>query len=133
MFTCLFCVVWGHLELFSAIYRRLGFLNNDDKTEPKYNLSYILFKTISLFRKLNNCFIICPKHTVLTRSRFYVRLKSKCIIFRQIMRYDGRDRGREAKWRISNFPRFCKKVKALLNLSMYFSKISYHRVHLGKI
>ena len=32
-------------------------------SEPKYNLSYILFKTISIFRILNNCFIVHPKHT----------------------------------------------------------------------
>ena len=29
----------------------------------KCNLSYIFFKTISIFRILNNCFIVCPKHT----------------------------------------------------------------------
>ena len=32
-------------------------------SELIYNLSYIFFKTISIFRILNNCFIVCPKHT----------------------------------------------------------------------
>ena len=32
-------------------------------SELKYNLSYIFFKTISIFRILNNCFIVFPKHT----------------------------------------------------------------------
>ena len=32
-------------------------------SELKYNLSYIFFKTISISRILNNCFIVCPKHT----------------------------------------------------------------------
>ena len=32
-------------------------------SELKYNLSFIFFKTISIFRILNNCFIVCPKHT----------------------------------------------------------------------
>ena len=32
-------------------------------SELKYNLSHIFFKTISIFRILNNCFIVCPKHT----------------------------------------------------------------------
>ena len=32
-------------------------------SELKYNLSYIFFKTISIPRILNNCFIVCPKHT----------------------------------------------------------------------
>ena len=31
-------------------------------SEPQYNLSYIFFKTISICRILNNCFIVCPKH-----------------------------------------------------------------------
>ena len=30
--------------------------------EPKYNLSYKFFDTISSFRKVNRWFIICPKH-----------------------------------------------------------------------
>ena len=30
--------------------------------EPKYDLSYKCFDTISSFRKVNRCFIICPKH-----------------------------------------------------------------------
>ena len=32
-------------------------------SELKCNLSYKFFKTISIFRILNNCFIVCPKHT----------------------------------------------------------------------
>ena len=32
-------------------------------SELKYNLSYIFFKTISIFRILNNCFLVSPKHT----------------------------------------------------------------------
>ena len=32
-------------------------------SELKYNLSYIFFKTISIFRISNNCFIVRPKHT----------------------------------------------------------------------
>ena len=30
--------------------------------EPKYNLSYTFFDTISSFRKVDRWFIICPKH-----------------------------------------------------------------------
>ena len=30
--------------------------------EPKYDLSYIFFDTISSFRKVDRWFIICPKH-----------------------------------------------------------------------
>ena len=30
--------------------------------EPKYDLSYIFFDTISSFRKVYRWFIICPKH-----------------------------------------------------------------------
>ena len=44
----------------------------------------------------------------------------------------GHDRGREREWSISNFLDF-DKTKALLNLSMHFSKITYHKVNLGKV
>ena len=40
-------------------------LNQSDRgifNEPKYNLSYKFFDTISSFRKVNRWFIICPKH-----------------------------------------------------------------------
>ena len=44
----------------------------------------------------------------------------------------GHDRGQQREWRISTFLDF-DKTKALLNLSMHFSKITYHRVYLDKI
>ena len=53
------CVCRKHLQ-FDAIS------NHSDWgtfSELKYNLSYIFFKTISIFRILDNCFIVCPKHT----------------------------------------------------------------------
>ena len=46
---------------------QLGAISNHSDwgtfSELKYNLSYIFFKTISIPRILNNCFIVCPKHT----------------------------------------------------------------------
>ena len=30
--------------------------------EPKYDLSYMFFDTISSFRKVDRWFVICPKH-----------------------------------------------------------------------
>ena len=45
---------------------QFGAISNDSDwgtfNEPKYNLSYIFFNTISISRWLNNCFIICPEH-----------------------------------------------------------------------
>ena len=59
------------------------------------------------------------KAYVQIRSRFSVRAKRKCInfsgngVFQTSLDFD--------------------KTKALLNLSMHFSKITYHKVYLGKI
>ena len=44
----------------------------------------------------------------------------------------GRDRGREANCVFQTSLDF-EKNKALLNLSMYFSKITYHRLYLGNL
>ena len=52
------CVCRKDLQ-FSAL---LNHSDWDTFSEPKDNLSYIFFNTISIFRWLNNCFIICPKH-----------------------------------------------------------------------
>ena len=63
-------VIISHVILFiDAINYHLQFgaiSNHSDWgtfSELKYNLSCIFFKTISIFRISNNCFIVCPKHT----------------------------------------------------------------------
>ena len=69
-------------------------------SEPKYNLSHIFFKTISIFRILNNCFIVCPKHTY--------RCDQKMVAATTV-------EGRNGVFQTSlDF----EKYKALLNLSM---------------
>ena len=52
------CVCRKDLK-FNAIlnHSTLGTFN-----EPKYDLSYMFFDTISSFRKVERWFIICPKH-----------------------------------------------------------------------
>ena len=66
------------------------------------------------------------KAYVRIRSRFSVRAKRKCINFRQItVATTAVDSG--------NGVFQTDKTKALLNLSMHFSKITYHKVYLGKI
>ena len=64
------------------------------------------------------------------RSRFYVRVKRKCIIFSQKTVAVTAVKRRNCVFQTSlDF----EKNKALLNLSIHFSKITYHRVYLGKI
>ena len=100
----------------------IAILNHSD--EPKVDLSYKFFDTISSFRKVDRWFIICPKHIVQIRSRFSVRAKRKCIHCSQIT---------VATTAVDSENGNFDKTKALLNLSMHFSKITYHKVYLGKV
>ena len=64
------------------------------------------------------------------RSRFSVRAKRKCINFSQITVATSAVDSRNGVFQTSlDFD----KTKALLNLSMHFSKITYHKVYLDKI
>ena len=64
------------------------------------------------------------------RFRFYVRVKRKCIIFCQKMVAATAVERQHCVFQTSlDF----EKNKTLLNLSMYFSKMTYHRLYLGKI
>ena len=70
------------------------------------------------------------KAYVQIRSRFSVRARKKCIIFSQItVATTAVDSGNGVFQTSLDFG----KTKALLNLSMYFSKITYHKVYLGKV
>ena len=70
------------------------------------------------------------KAYVQIRSRFSVRAKRKCISFSQItVATTAVDSGNGVFQTSLDFD----KAKALLNLSMHFSKITYHKVYLGKI
>ena len=70
------------------------------------------------------------KAYVQIRSRFSVRAKRKCINFSQItVATTAVDSGNGVFQTSLDFD----KTKALLNLSMHFSKITYHKVNLGKI
>ena len=109
-------------------------LNHSDwgtLNELKYDLSHMFFDTISSFKMVDRWFIICPKHmNVLIRSRFFVRAKRKCINFSQITVATTAVDSENGVFQTSlDFD----KTKALLNLSMHFSKITYHKVYLGKI
>ena len=71
--------------------------------EPKYDLSYMFFDTISSFRKVDRWFIICPKHM----CRFdlvFCTSEEKMHQFQS--NNGGHDSGRQREWRISNLPRF---------------------------
>ena len=64
------------------------------------------------------------------RSRFSVRAKRKCINFSQITVATSAVDSRNGVFQTSlDFD----KTKALLNLSMHFSKIIYHKVYLDKL
>ena len=64
------------------------------------------------------------------RSRFSVRAKRKCINFSQItVATTAIDIGNGVFQTSLDFD----KTNTLLNLSMSFSKITYHKVYLGKI
>ena len=68
-----------------CVCRFNAILNHSDWgiiNEPKCDLSYMFFDTISSFRKLDRWFIICPKH--MCRFDLSVRAKRKCIIFGKI-------------------------------------------------
>ena len=70
------------------------------------------------------------KAYVQIRSRFSVRAKRKCINFSQItVATTALESGNGVFQTSLDFD----KTKALLNLSMHFSKITYHKVYLGKI
>ena len=63
-------------------------------------------------------------------SRFSVRAKRKCINFSQItVATTAIDSGNGVFQTSLDFD----KTKALLNFSMHFSQITYHKVYLGKI
>ena len=72
-------------------------------SELKCSLSYIFFKTILTFRILNNCFIVFQNIRIDAIS-FLCTSEEKMHHFQS--EDGGCDRGREAKLRISNFPRF---------------------------
>ena len=70
------------------------------------------------------------KAYVQTRSRFSVRARRKCINFIQItVATTAVDSGNGVFQTSLDFD----NTKVLLNLSMDFSKITYHKVYLGKI
>ena len=70
------------------------------------------------------------KAYVQIRSRFSVRAKRKYINFSQItVATTAVDSGNGVFQTSLDFD----KTKALLGLSMYFSKIAYHKVYLGKV
>ena len=70
------------------------------------------------------------KAYVQIRSRFSVRAKRKCINFSQITVATTAVDSRNGVFQTSlDFD----KTNTLLNLSMNFSKIIYHKVYLGKI
>ena len=63
-------------------------------------------------------------------SHFSVRAKRKCINFSQITVATTAVDSENGVFQTSlDFD----KTKALLNLSMHFSKITYHKVYLGKV
>ena len=65
------------------------------------------------------------KACVQIRSRFFVRARRKCINFSQItVAATAVDSGNGVFQTSLDFD----KTKALLNLSMHFSKITYHKV-----
>ena len=70
------------------------------------------------------------KAYVQIRSRFSVRTKRKYINFSQItVATTAVDSGNDVFQTSLDFD----KTKALLNLSLHFSKITYHKVYLGKV
>ena len=70
------------------------------------------------------------KAYVQIRSRFSVRARRKCINFSQItVATTAVDSGNGVFQTSLDFD----KTEALLNLSMHFSKISYHKVYLDKV
>ena len=70
------------------------------------------------------------KAYVQIQSCFSVRARRKCINFSQItVATTAVDSGNGVFETSLDFD----KTKALLNLSMHFSKITYHKVYLGKI
>ena len=70
------------------------------------------------------------KAYVQIRSRFSVRAKRKCINFSQITVATTAVDSENGVFQTSlDFD----KTKALLNLSMCFSKITYHKAYLGKV
>ena len=71
-----------------------------------------------------------PKAYVQIRSRFSVRAKRKSSSFIQITVATTAVDSRNGVFQTSLA---FDKTKALLNLSMHFSKITYHKVYLGKV
>ena len=70
------------------------------------------------------------KAYVQIRSRFSVRAKRKCINFCQIT---VATTAVDSENGVLQTSLDLDKTKALLNLSMHFSKITYHKVYLGKV
>ena len=70
------------------------------------------------------------KTYVQIRSRFSVRAKRKCINFSQITVTTTAVDSENGVFQTSHH---FDKTKALLNLSMHFSKVTYHKVYLGKV
>ena len=98
--------------------------------EPKYDLSCKFFDTVSRFRKVDRWYIICPKHVCRFDLFFFVRAKRKYINFSQITVATTAVDSENGVFQTSlDFD----KIKALLNLSVHFSKITYHKVYLGKV
>ena len=96
--------------------------------KPKYDLSYMFFDTISSFRMIDRWFIICPKHmyrfdlVFCTSKEKMHQFQSKTVATTMV------DSGNGVFQTSLGFD----KTQALLNLSMHFSKISYHKVYLGR-
>ena len=70
------------------------------------------------------------KAYVQIQSRFSVRAKRKCINFSQITVATTAVDSENGVFQTSLA---FDKTKALLNLSMHFSKITYHKVYFGKV
>ena len=77
---------------------------------------------------MDRWFIICPKHIYRCDLVFLYERRENASFSAK----SGND-GRTNAVVYFKLPLILKKNKALLNLSMYFSKIIYHRVYLGKI
>ena len=99
-------------------------------TSQNMMISCKFFDTVSRFRKVDRWYIICPKHVCRFDLVFFVRAKRKYINFSQITVATTAVDSENGVFQTSlDFD----KIKALLNLSVHFSKITYHKVYLGKV
>ena len=71
--------------------------------EPKYDLSYKFFDTISCFRKVDRWFLYIQSICADSIS-FFCTSEEKMHQFQS--NNGGHDRGRQREWRISTFPQF---------------------------